>query len=290
MLRSIRIRTVRTVGVSVLLALAPLAVGCGGTSATEAPAVTAVGATAAPVAIATHGRVKRLGDALAQVPLRPDQRTEIEQLASDAEARQTTSRAAHVAVMSALADQIEQGKIDRVALQPKIDVATAAFLQSRPKDHAAFERLHAILDTTQRGAFVDALEANAQEHRAHGSRGDKLEEWATALKLTDDQKDQIHAALRDQFMAHKAEAMEGRGEWKKAHDHGKKMLEGFRADQFAMSDFVPAPDVATKADRMADHFVHIAEVVLPLLTAEQRTLAAAKLRAHAADPSAEMEQ
>jgi len=83
--------------------------------------------------------------------------------------------------------------------------------------------------------------------------------------------------------------MEGRGEWKKAHEHGKKMLDAFRADSFAMADFVPPADVATRADKMADHFVHVAEIVLPMLTAEQRTLAAAKLRAHAADPSAEME-
>ena len=279
--------TLRGTGLFVLLALASSAAACGGTSATEAPAVTAAGGTTAPIAAAAHGRVKRLGEALAQVPLRPDQRTEIEQLAADAEARQGVSRSAHAAVMSALADQIEQGKVDRVSLQPKIDGATAAFLQSRPKDHAAFERLHAILDTAQRGAFVDALEAQAQEHRAHGHT-DRLEQWATDLKLTEAQKDQIHGALRDQFLAHKAEAMEGRGEWKKAHDHGShgnKMLEAFRADTFTMADFVPPADVATKAD----HFVHVAEIVLPMLSAEQRSLAAAKLRARAVDPSAEME-
>ena len=284
-----RARTVLTRSLSMLFAMVPLlGLGCGGTSATEAPAVTATGGTTAPIASPVHGRVKRLAEALAQVPLRPEQRTEIEQLAAEAEVRQSASRAAHNAVMTALADQIEQGKIDRAALQPKIDVATAAFLQSRPKDHAAFERLHAILDPTQRSAFVDALEARAQEQRAHGHT-DRLDAWAADLKLTDAQRDQIHDALREQFMAHKAEAMEGRGEWKKAHEHGKKMLEGFRAETFTMADFLPPADVATKADKMADHFVHVAEIVLPMLTAEQRSLAAAKLRVRAADPAAEME-
>ncbi len=289
-MRTIRMGMFRAYGVSMLLAAAPL-VGCSGTAATEPPVVTATGGTTAPLATPVHGRAKQIAEALAEVPLRPDQRAQIEQMATEAEARHSAVRSAHNVVMLALADQIAAGAIDRTALQPKLDAATAAMLQARPKDHAAFEQLHALLDTTQRSAFVDAFEARGQAMRAAhaGGHGDRLATWAADLKLTDAQQDQIRAALKDQFMAHKAEAVGARGEWKEAHQHGKQMLEGFRADHFAMADYGPPPDLASTADKMTDHFVHLAEVVLPLLTPEQRTLAAAKLRARAADANAEME-
>jgi hypothetical protein len=48
-----------------------------------------------------------------------------------------------------------------------------------------------------------------------------------------------------------------------------------------MAPAQPPPDSRARANRMADGFLSIATQVLPLLTPEQRTLAAAKLRAHA---------
>jgi Spy/CpxP family protein refolding chaperone len=256
---------------------------------TAAAAATPTTAVVSPVATATHGRVKDIADALSVVALRTDQRTEIEQLATAAEARQVTAKAAHGAVMSLLADQIEAGKIDRAALQSKIDLAMSAHLQSRPLDHAAFERLHAILDASQRAAFVDAMEAKGQERRAaHRGHGDPLASWATDLKLTDDQQDQIRTALRAQWLAHKAAGGEGHGEWKKMHEHGKAMLEAFRGETFSMAQFAP-PDMSANADRMTDHMTHVAEIALPLLTAEQRSLAAAKLRSQGVDQGPEGE-
>jgi hypothetical protein len=245
------------------------------------------------VAVAAHGQVKVLGEALAAVPLRADQRAEIEQLASDAETRHGAAKSARAALMTALADQMQRGSIDRVALQPRIDAAAAAFTQSRPADRAGMERLHALLDASQRGAFVDALEAKfeaqhesrTQERQAgHGM----LKEWATDLSLSDAQqaqiKDQLHA------MHAMKEGAEGHhGAWKQGVHHGKQVMEAFRGERFVLDEIAPQADPQPKAGAMADRMISLAEVVLPILTPEQRSLAAAKLRARAEQMAADMD-
>jgi hypothetical protein len=56
-------------------------------------------------------------------------------------------------------------------------------------------------------------------------------------------------------------------------------MESFRSDTMAPAP--PAQDMHPRANKMADSFAAIATQVLPLLTPEQRTLAAAKIREHA---------
>src|SRR4051812_15480823 len=70
------------------LVLSALAVGgCGSGSAEGTPAATQQTATTrAPLAANAHGFVKIAGEALGEVPLRPEQRTELEKIAADSEA------------------------------------------------------------------------------------------------------------------------------------------------------------------------------------------------------------
>ena len=122
--------------------------------------------TRAPVAQSAHGQVKLIGDALGDVPLTAAQRAELEQLATDAEARHAAARAAGKDMMLALAGQVEAGAIDRAALKAKVDAVSAALLASQPADRAGFQKLHDILGPDQRVAFVDAFEARAKERFA----------------------------------------------------------------------------------------------------------------------------
>src|SRR5689334_6609299 len=151
-----------TVALSLSLALGlagSLALGgCSGQVEQTAPQTSASALSKAPVGANTHGFVKVVGEALGEVPLRPDQRTELEKLAADAEARHSSLVGIRKDLMLAVADQIEKGSIDRAALQPKIDQAVAAMEKSRPEDRAAIVRVHDLLDTQQRNAFVDALQ------------------------------------------------------------------------------------------------------------------------------------
>lgn len=292
-------KLVRSIAFSLSVAsMSVFAVACGGT-VEHSPQTSASAATKAPIGTNTHGLVKVVGDALGEVPLRPEQRAEIEKLASEAEARHAPLADARKELMLAFADQVEKGAIDKTALQPKIDKATADFDKARADDRAALVKLHGILDSEQRNAFVDALEkqmkAKRGEHHAHMKGGfGKLKQLAEDLKLTDDQKSQIKDAMRD---AHKegkeAWKQHARGEhgpdhsgWKGRGHGGKKPLEAFREDKLDLDKVAPPHDVKAMARFGTDRMSNIAEKVLPILTPEQRKIAADKLRSMAASGDA----
>jgi Spy/CpxP family protein refolding chaperone len=270
------------------LLLAMTLAACGGsttsTEGTNAPSVATAQGSAqtgavrtAPVAPQVTGHARAVADALSQVPLRDDQRAEIEKMAADSELRHQTVSAAHGQVATALAGQIESGTIDRAALQPTIDAAVAAASASRPLDRAAMARLHALLTPEQRGQFVDAMEAGHGNHDGHAIASHKahMEEWANDLKLTDDQRAQIAAILKGQHSSHHGE------DFKTMHAAGKGFMESFRGETLAPPMAPADADLHARANEHTDRIVAVITQVLPLLTQEQRTLAAAKIRAHA---------
>jgi Spy/CpxP family protein refolding chaperone len=271
------------------LALAAPALGCGGGVASE-PVTTAESATTrAPVAQSSRGPLRIVGDALGQVPLTASQRTQIEKLAADAEARHVESHAARKDLMLAVADQVQAGRIDRAALQPRIDALAAALGKAQPADRASFEQLHALLSTEQRATFVDAIEARVDGHGDWTHRRQAMKQWADDLKLTEDQKAQIRSALRARFHASDAdhgvrEPSEHGGEhpWAEAGRHGAKVLAAFKQDRFVMDEVAPPRDLTQAAAKMSEHLLGVADTVLPLLTPEQRTIAAQKIREKAA--------
>jgi|HubBroStandDraft_1064217.scaffolds.fasta_scaffold00868_5 Spy/CpxP family protein refolding chaperone len=267
------------------LALAAPAFGCGGGTA-NAQVSSAQPAARAPVAQNAHGPLKVIGEALGDVPLTADQRTHIEQLAADADARHGDARAARKDLAMTLAAQIEVGRIDRAALAPKIDALSAALQKAQPADRASFEQLHAILGSDQRVAFVDALEAHIGGHMGAMRGTHPLKQWADDLKLSEDQKTQIRTALKGRFggpfgggPGHDG----GRGPHADGdgHERGAKVLAAFKQDRFVIDEVLPPKDISKQVAHMSDRFLGIAEAVLPLLTPDQRKLAGAKLRERA---------
>jgi Spy/CpxP family protein refolding chaperone len=300
-------KNVRTLALSIPLAvsLSVLAVGslamtgCGGS--VEQPQTQASAVTKAPIAPQTHGVVKVFGDALGEVALRPDQRTELEKLAVAAEQRHLAMADGKKDLMLAVADQLEKGSIDRAALQPKIDRIIADLEKGRPEDTASLARMHAILDSEQRNAFADALEAKFKGKHGgwkHGG-GDKgkdgpkgeageraggadqggaggmhgLMQLAADLRLTDDQKSQIKDALKAGHEGHSFREMHER------MSEGKKVLESFRSDTFDANVATPAPEkLRERAAIGTSRALGVAEKILPILTPDQRKIAAEKLR------------
>jgi Spy/CpxP family protein refolding chaperone len=292
-------KNVRTILLAVTLGtLAAVAVGCGGS--VEQPQTQASAVSKAPVAPQTHGVVKVFGDALGEVALRPDQRTELERIAIAAEQRHVAMGDGKKELMLAVADQVEKGTIDRTALQPKIDRIVADLEKGRPEDTASLARMHAILDPEQRNAFADALEAKFKhghhggkrggggeksEHGAKGEAGDHaggahkgagmhgMMQLAEDLKLTDDQKSQIKDALKAGREGHSFRETFDR------MSEGKKVLESFRSDTFDASVATPAPEkLRERAAIGTSRALGVAEKILPILTPDQRKLAAEKLR------------
>jgi Spy/CpxP family protein refolding chaperone len=215
-------------------------------------------------------------EALSKVSLRPDQKQAVDQLATDAATRHAPIKAARQALVGALADQVQAGAIDRTALQPKVDALVQAIQQSLPAGQASMMKLHDLLDKTQRNQFVDALEAEFHGH--HGGpgggegRGMRLRKWATDLNLTDQQREQIHAAVKAQFQGQEG----GKGHGKGGHE-GRQMLESFRQDQFTV-DPSASPFTPDKIQHHVDRIVSLAAAAVPILTPEQRAIAAQKIR------------
>lgn len=272
------------------------AIGCGGT--VEQPQTQANAASKAPVAPQTHGVVRVFGEALGEVPLRPEQRTELETIAVAADTRHASMGDGKKELALALADQIEKGSIDRAALQPKIDRIVADLEKARPEDNAALARMHAILDADQRNLFVDALEAKFKhggrgrghhkgEHGAKGEKGERgeaehhkggfggMKQLAEDLKLTDDQKTKVFEAMKS---GHEG----GHAFGKMHHDRmgaGKKVLESFRTDKFDATAAQPPPEkLKERVAEGSGRFASMAEKILPILTPEQRKIAAEKVR------------
>lgn len=296
------LRSARFVSVALVLATA----ACSGSqSVTEPTATASQGTSVAPITAAVHGRAKFIADALGQVPLRADQRATIEQMATDAEARQEPMRKAREALVLAIADQVQAGTtIDHTALQPKIDALTAAHQAARPADRAAFEKLHDLLTPDQRLAFVTAMQ-NAMGSHQQGAGREKvkgrMQKWADDIGLSQDQRDQIREKIRAQWQAHFAGAVAGTDEQKteaiqdgqmafhaqQAHEHMGRMLEAFKADKFSMDAVSPIQNDKPMAQEFAGHMLNMVEAALPILTSDQRALVASKLRQRAANLEAE---
>jgi Spy/CpxP family protein refolding chaperone len=207
---------------SVATALSIGVVACGG-SVEHEPATSATAMTKQPIGVNTHGFVKLVGEALGDVPLRAQQRTELEKLATDADARHMPMVEAKKNIMNTFADQVEKGTIDKAALEAQVDKATADMEKARTEDRAAIAKMHGILDAEQRGLFVDSLEGRLKSHHGGGHHAAgfmHMKKLADDLKLTDDQKTQIHAIMKESFHS----AM-------KAHMAGKSHADQAQADK-----------------------------------------------------------
>lgn len=258
------------VAIAAIPVLAAFAVGCGGnkTDGSAQATESTITESASPGA---HGPLKV---ALADPTLSAAQRADVEKIVAESTARHAASRVARQALAEAVAVQVEKGSIDRAALKPQLDAIATA----HAADRAELEQLHAVLDPTQRAALATELEsksAHARKGRGEKHEGtesrrdrkDKMAAWAKDLKLTSEQTLLIRASLA----MHRGE----RGRDRHAKQDKAQLFESFKSDQFVMP-----PHEGRGGAKSTDRLLGMVETVLPLLTPEQRTLAAQKIRTH----------
>jgi Spy/CpxP family protein refolding chaperone len=262
------------------LALAVPVLGCAGSAASAQAASPDSATTRAPLAQTLHGPAKMMGEALGEVPLTAPQRASIEAMARDFETRHAMAQTSRKDFMLALAAQVEAGHIERAALQPKLDTLSTALESARPADRASLEQLHGLLSADQRAAFVDALQARMAQGKNEGRGHHPLKQWADDLKLSEDQRTQIRAALHSRTEATEHDR-DGEHPHAGANGHGAKVLSAFKEDHFVLDEVAPSRDIAKGVGKMGNHVIGLAEVAVPVLTADQRTLAAQKLRERA---------
>jgi hypothetical protein len=102
-----------------------------------------------------------------------------------------------------------------------------------------------------------------------------MKQWAEDLKLSDDQRAQIKSAIMDRL--HAAGASGGTHDWTQAKHQGEAVMAAFEQDRFVMNEVAPPRDVQAQVGKMAGHMLALVEAALPVLTPQQRVLAAQKL-------------
>jgi len=236
---------------------------------TESPLEEAVG----PGPAAGHGaRLRKLMDKL---ELRADQRARLESLAKDVEARLEPARKLRHGIALELVRELRAGKLDRPRLQALLQTVEAQHQAVRPVVLAALDNLHRTLTPVQRKKLVLALETG-RHRRGHHHGLSALRRATKQLGLSDEQLDRIQAVVKS---GHGVGARLSR--MLKLHDQLDAAKETFLSDAFEASKLeIVQQAPALIRERLAE-MIGIGEQVLPLLTAEQRSLAATLLEAHA---------
>ena len=267
--------------VPALALVAPFAMGCGGSAATDsqAQATSAAGLTKAPVAQSAHGPVKLVGLALGEVSPSDTQRASLEKLAADADARQRDDAGGAAGARRGGRRAGRGRELDRDGA-PAEDRRGHRGLVSRRAPAEPLRRSSSSTPSStagQRAAFVDALKAKMHDAKDQHVHKGGMKQWATDLALTDAQKATLKDAMRAKFAAmHQA----GGGAPSDFAHHGKEVLAAFTADRFVMDEVAPKVDAQAAVTRMTSHMLGLVETALPVLTAEQRAIAAQKIRAH----------
>jgi hypothetical protein len=181
-------------------------------------------------------------------------------------------------LLLAVADQLDSGKIDRTALQPKVDRLANVLQKASPVTRAALDQLHRILTPEQRGQFADALSQAIDERRDSERSGAWIERWASELGLSGSQKCDLTRAV---------EASEKPATTTDEQRPIDRLLEQFKGDSFSADRALAGADPAQRARTLADRIVGTAQKVGSVLTDAQRVRAAELLRDHVATQQAQ---
>jgi Spy/CpxP family protein refolding chaperone len=249
-----------------LLSLGSLVSNVALAAPTQAPAPTK------PMTMRTqHAPDGLIDESLKALTLTADQRTQIEALKASIVPLHNASKAARQGLLESLAAEVQLGTVDANTLQTKMDAIANAADAERVEERMAIEKLHAILDKTQRETLVNDLAGKlAGWHPSDPGPSNELRRMARELRLTKAQRKQIGAIIRDEA---KTEPMPTA---RQAKANERKIIEAFRADAFSIDKVVPN-DAKTKAMTRVMNFVDTVSKVEPLLSVQQRGVAATHL-------------
>jgi Spy/CpxP family protein refolding chaperone len=227
-------------------------------------------------------------DAVETLGVTADQEATIDKIKGEFHKKMKPVREANKAVINLLADGVAAGKIDTAKVDAAVAKATADSTAAHGATDDLLNDLHKALKPEQRVALVDKLdaqwavwkEANAGVQAVDNGKPDgHLTHLAKELSLTDDQVAKVKASL------------DGAKDAKKPFDtaaadtHFKEFsaafgAEGFDAKKLAAATAEGPHLVQWGAARMARFY----EALTPVLTPDQRTKVADKLRQRASDP------
>jgi Spy/CpxP family protein refolding chaperone len=290
-------------GVALTVSLGAAGVGCEG-STTQTPPATAQESIASGTVTVDDDAVSaelqtRHGHhhagfagfvmmAIETIGVTPDQQAALDKIKADFQSKMQPVRDANGVVIQTLADGIAAGNIDAA----KVDVAVAGVTTASAQVHGAtvdaLNQLHALLRPEQRAALVDKVDAhwtvwkqaNGGDPTADNSRPDgHLAHLAAEIGLTSEQVDKVRANLA-------AGAVPSRAPFDpaEAEAHLKAFATAFAADTFDANALTAgAPAGARLATWGASRMARFYETLGSVLTPDQRTKVADKLRQHASE-------
>ena len=221
----------------------------------------------------------------------PETKAKVESIRTDLHAKMEPARIAEQNLSTMLADGIAAGNLDAAKVDAGVQALVTATATVQEASVDALNQLHAVLTPTERTALADKVEAhwavwqkaNAEEAADAKPEGGHLALLASELELTPDQVDKIRASL--------AEGMKSVPHFdpQEVTTYVRALSDAFRADAFDAKTLTAAHDAsAHMAGWGAAHRARFLEAVGPVLTPDQRTKLADKLREHAShNPSAQ---
>jgi Spy/CpxP family protein refolding chaperone len=215
-----------------------------------------------------------LGSALGEVTLRPDQRAFIDGIRKEASAKHAAVKKAKKALLETLAAQVGAGKMDRDAIKKATDELMLKVMDEAKAQRGALDKLHALLDKAQRAQLASALDARVSSDDDKHAGRDEMRRLTDVLKLTPEQRKKIGGVVKDVVEddgPHGAQAKE--------RDH--KMLEAFKADKYDADKVLPMSAVRARMQSEIGHLVAVLEHLVPVMSPEQRAVAADLLLEHA---------
>ena len=216
--------------------------------------------------------------ALKEVELSDAQKTEIEGML---EAGRPKGAEDHEARARELAAAIRKGTVDVASLK------ASGPAPMHEKMTADLDRLHALLNESQRQSLVAAISEKARQHEANhddaehgpkgakgrGPKGDPMTFMLRELEVSDAQEKAIQTALAQAgLLPQEADFEAKRSEMRSKF---KRALSDFAGDDFSAKASLPAPNGAHGPAKMLE----VMAVVVPLLTAEQREKLADRIEA-----------
>jgi Spy/CpxP family protein refolding chaperone len=212
-----------------------------------------------------------------------DQRAAIEKIQTALRVKLEPARVADQKLATLLADGIAAGSIDKA----KVDAAIAKLAATSSGVHAAIadslNELHGVLDDAERAALVDKIEAHWQVWKDANEEGAKageprengrIEALTRALSLTPDQVDKVRDAVRKAPPPRKFDE-------DKVTAHITAFGTAFEAANFDAKKLTSGDTInASLTSWGATSMAHFYEAIVPVLTPDQRTKLAERVREH----------
>ena len=267
-------------------------VGCSGSSANTPPS-----ASAAKVAedddvaagLVEHHRYHHHGGvtlliamSLDTLGISPEHKAAVDKIRTDLHARMEPARSAEQKLVNTLSEGLAAGNIDAAGVDAAVAQVTAAATAVHDASAEAVNELHALLTPPERAALVDKVEAHwAVWQKANSLKADPehghLATLAKELGLTQDQVNKVRASLDERLKT--VQQLDPQ----EIATHLRAFGDAFRSEKFDSKVLTTANGANSHlAGWGAARLAHFVQALSPVLTPDQRTKFAQRLREHAA--------